>query len=76
MPFYEYKCQKCGKTFELIIQSGKDINCNNCGSTDVKRLYSAPAFIKSENFTDSGVTCCGSNERCDTPPCTDGSCIR
>jgi len=76
MPFFEYKCQKCGKTFELLTHSRKNITCSNCGSDDVKRLYSAPAYIKTDNSTGNSTTCCGSSKRCEIPPCSDGSCIR
>jgi putative FmdB family regulatory protein len=45
MPLYEYKCAKCGKTFE-VIQKFADAPLTvheECGGT-VERLFSAPAF--------------------------------
>lgn len=45
MPLYEYKCQDCGKVFE-IIQKFADAPLTthaDCGGT-VQRLISAPAF--------------------------------
>ena len=45
MPLYEYRCEKCGKTFE-IIQKFSDAALEvhpDCGGR-VERLLSAPAF--------------------------------
>jgi putative FmdB family regulatory protein len=45
MPLYEYKCQSCGKTFE-VIQKFADEHLKThpeCGGI-VDRLFSAPAF--------------------------------
>ena len=47
MPTYEYRCNQCGKHFEVF----KSINdesipeCPYCGSTNVTRLISATNFI-------------------------------
>jgi putative FmdB family regulatory protein len=46
MPLYEYKCQACGKTFE-VIQKFSDAPLTKheeCGSGPVEKLLSAPAF--------------------------------
>jgi|SRR5579863_641324 len=45
MPLYEYKCQSCGKTFE-VIQKFADEQLKThpeCGGI-VEKLFSAPAF--------------------------------
>ena len=45
MPLYEYRCQKCGKVFE-VIQKFSDAPLEThegCGGT-VERLLSAPAL--------------------------------
>jgi putative FmdB family regulatory protein len=45
MPLYEYKCESCGVTFE-VIQKYTDPavgTCKTCGGT-VRRLLSAPAI--------------------------------
>ena len=43
MPIYEYKCLKCDSEFEKLVfgSSNNGINCPDCQSTDVERLFSA-----------------------------------
>ena len=46
MPLYEYKCDACGATFELI-QKFSDPpaeTCQKCGRGPVQKLVSSPAF--------------------------------
>ena len=51
MPIYEYRCQECGKRFEMIFLSAQqtsDIQCKYCRSKNVERLISRVRVIKSE----------------------------
>jgi putative FmdB family regulatory protein len=46
MPLYEYRCEACGETFE-VIQKFSDPHtdvCRKCGKGPVNRLQSSPAF--------------------------------
>ena len=45
MPLYEYKCTKCGVTFEIIHKVGENPlkKCSNCGGS-IKKVISSPAF--------------------------------
>ena len=51
MPIYEYRCGSCKKRVGLLIRS---INnpptpvCSHCGSTELTRLFSRFAVVKSE----------------------------
>ena len=47
MPTYEYKCNACGKEFEVFrsITDESLPTCPGCGSKDVVRLISATSFI-------------------------------
>ena len=82
MPIYEYRCVKCGKSSEFLVGVGQEkteIRCKNCGSTEMTRMVSAPFVSSGKGIIGSqhGKTCCGRDERCDTPPCSDdGSCSR
>ena len=46
MPLYEYKCDACGRRFELIrkFSDPQLENCPHCESSSVRRLMSAPAI--------------------------------
>ena len=52
MPIYEYKCDKCGVTFEAIqaisakpLKTCKGLGCNDKDNGKVHRLVSASGFI-------------------------------
>jgi len=78
MPIYEYKCEACGQRKEMLQGSAEkpSLKCTHCGSTDFKKLISA-AFVSSGLRENKGKTCCGRDERCETPPCSiDEKCIR
>lgn len=78
MPVYEYKCQECGRVFELLVHSfrgGENLKCPGCGSYKLDRMLSAPSLLKHRNTP--GATCCGRTERCESPPCsTEDRCHR
>ena len=43
MPVYEYRCDKCGKNFDLFVRSvaqRREPKCPHCGSTKVKKAIS------------------------------------
>jgi len=45
MPIYDYKCKECDSIFE--VQHGmneKQNNCNLCGSSNIKKLFSSINF--------------------------------
>jgi putative FmdB family regulatory protein len=78
MPIYEYRCESCGKAVERLCslsEADAAVVCPDCGKK-MKRLMSAPGGIRMGNGRPAGTTCCGSTERCERPPCTDGSCRR
>lgn len=43
MPLYEYQCRACGKTFEMlrrIKDADTDLECPDCHSVKVERMFS------------------------------------
>ncbi len=43
MPMYEYRCQKCGKRFEMLRRmqdADRDLECPECRSDEIERLLS------------------------------------
>ena len=69
MPIYDFKCRECGKVSEILVRGaeGQATQCTGCGSKNMERLISASYMIKTDAPT-PGTTCCGSAERCETPP--------
>ncbi|MDB9823053.1 zinc ribbon domain-containing protein [Deltaproteobacteria bacterium] len=44
VPIYEYKCNKCGNSFEQIVFPSDDegkFECPSCGDKDINRLVSS-----------------------------------
>lgn len=73
MPFYEYRCEACGETFEHFARSMSDEaeSCAVCGKKRIKKLFSTFGFksgsASSGDFRSSaGSSGCGS--------CTASSC--
>jgi len=78
MPIYEYRCKACGATSEYLIGMGKDeiIACKECGSTEMERILSVASFMSGISEHAPGRTCCGREERCERPPCSEGGTCR
>lgn len=74
MPIYEFKCLECGEVSEFLVPSLSAVSnlaCSTCGSHNLEKLISVPSLIKN-NATVPGTTCCGREERCESPPCSTG----
>jgi putative FmdB family regulatory protein len=79
MPIYEYKCKVCSSISEFLTgaDNKKPLFCKKCGSLDIERIMSAASIISQSSKRQLGHTCCGREERCDTPPCgPSGDCKR
>jgi len=78
MPIYEYRCKACGTTSEYLVGMGRaeHVSCKACGSTEMEKILSVASFMTGEPQRTPGRTCCGREERCETPPCTDGGTCR
>jgi putative FmdB family regulatory protein len=76
MPIYEYKCKECGELSELFIQRQSEmVKCPHCGSEEMEKLFSSSYMIHM-GASSPGRTCCGREERCDSPPCSGGGVCR
>ncbi|MFO7651846.1 MAG: zinc ribbon domain-containing protein [bacterium] len=78
MPIYEYRCAGCGRVFENLREraaADSPAPCPGCGKP-AERILSAPAGIRMGTGHQPGSTCCGRDERCDSPPCSGGACGR
>jgi putative FmdB family regulatory protein len=63
MPIFDYKCNDCGKTYDVFHKVREvldDVVCPHCGSTNHKRLMSIPSVAiagKSSAELESGSSC-------------------
>ena len=79
MPIYEYRCKQCGEVSEILTDVGShndNLECKNCGNPDLEKIMSLSSFTFSDGNRAPGTTCCGKEERCDTPPCDSGGVCR
>jgi putative FmdB family regulatory protein len=76
MPVYEYRCRDCGATFEALVRAGTDAARLHCGSASWDKLLSAPFVLSGQTARPAGHTCCGREERCAEPPCSEGGVCR
>ncbi|MFN2218129.1 MAG: FmdB family zinc ribbon protein [Anaerolineae bacterium] len=77
MPIYEYRCDVCGKRVEVLVRSdAARPTCPHCGSALGDKLFSVPNLLSGRTERPAGRTCCGQQERCDTPPCSCGDGCR
>jgi putative FmdB family regulatory protein len=78
MPIYQYRCRDCGQVSEFLlprVSVNMDSACSVCGSRNLDKLISAPSLLKNRTNT-GGKTCCGREERCETPACATGNGCR
>ena len=64
MALYEYKCNDCGKTSEILVFSSDDTPaCKHCGSTNLEKLISTFAVSMAQSSSNTPL-----------PPCPTGGC--
>jgi putative FmdB family regulatory protein len=44
MPIYEYFCQQCERSFEVLVRSSTRPACPECGSGKLEKLVSLPTL--------------------------------
>ncbi len=59
MPLYEYKCKKCGNSFEELVFGEEKVKCPKCGSEEVEKLLSvfSSGGGESKTTTSSSTSC-------------------
>jgi putative FmdB family regulatory protein len=70
MPIYEYQCQACGHTMEVVL-GGPPPTCERCGHPEPVRILSAHR-VATGNTAGGEQLCCGRTER--PGSCVPGSC--
>ena len=69
MPLYEYSCEKCGKTIELLVRGGEKPECPHCRSKKLTKLLSVVAGHVANGGGEADMA--GS---CGRPQCGMGGC--
>jgi putative FmdB family regulatory protein len=76
MPIYDYKCNDCGRTYDVfhkVREVADDVICPSCESRNHTRLLSAPNVSvgggSSSSFGDYSAA-----PSCETGGCCGGSC--
>jgi len=67
VPLYEFKCDRCGKRFEVLCSAGtKEEVCPSCGAEGAGRVLST--FVARGSGGESGGGSCGtcSSSSCST----------
>jgi putative FmdB family regulatory protein len=65
MPLFDYLCIDCGKVSEILVSaSGDQPQCRACGSSNLKKMLSAPSTLSGVTGHrlpgDGDTACCGS----------------
>jgi putative FmdB family regulatory protein len=61
MPIYEYRCEKCGHTFDKFVRSMSsvvEVECPECHSTDCKKAISLFGTASSSHSSSLGASSC------------------
>gem|GEM_PF-511946 len=79
MPIYEFQCPSCGAMAEMVLPPGDSGEtgpaCPVCKAPKTTKVLSAHAQARLAPRA-AGTTCCGSQERCQEPPCSQGGSCR
>ncbi|MCP4118113.1 MAG: zinc ribbon domain-containing protein [Desulfobacteraceae bacterium] len=75
MPIFEYKCNKCDKTFETLVLGSDVPQCPSCSSEDLSRLISKCGFVTaSSGASDDGQSVSVSSSSSPCSGCSATSC--
>ncbi|MEO5361664.1 MAG: hypothetical protein H7843_14675 [Nitrospirota bacterium] len=59
MPIFEYSCNKCDCDFEMIVNKNTVVECEKCGSKEVKKKMSLFGTAGTDKHVHSGGDCGG-----------------
>ncbi len=75
MPIYEFKCQDCGKEFEVFLKNKDEISqvtCPDCKSKNISRLMSVVNAIINDSGGSSDKPKLVESHKCETGTCAIG----
>ncbi|HBH54581.1 MAG TPA: hypothetical protein DDY91_22080 [Planctomycetaceae bacterium] len=53
MPLFEYRCETCSRDFEILVRSGEQPSCPECGEVHLQKLFSEPALAQVGGLSNS-----------------------
>lgn len=71
MPIYEYRCKKCGHTFEALVMGREKVVCDKCGGKGLEKLVST---FSAPGREDVMPECLGATPSCSRSRCDSGVC--
>ncbi|MEJ5351018.1 MAG: zinc ribbon domain-containing protein [Melioribacteraceae bacterium] len=78
MPIFEYRCNDCGRKFEIFFKSVKDsenVKCPKCFSENINKLFSMFSSSAGSSSSENTQCCCGDNRNyADNSFCSSGMC--
>lgn len=75
MPLFEYTCEACDQSFELLVRGGENLACPHCGSDRLEKAWSVPAAHTGGRSSELPI--CGPQPGaggCGLPQCGTGHC--
>ncbi len=72
MPLYEFRCEKCQKTCELLMRADDPAVCPHCGATTLTRMLSRFSAGRSTGDADAACDSCDMSHTCAGPGCCGG----
>ena len=54
MPMFEYRCEDCGRRFEVFVTASRRASCPQCNSENLKKQVSTLGRIGSGGWGGSG----------------------
>ncbi|MCK5145876.1 zinc ribbon domain-containing protein [bacterium] len=73
MPIYEYQCNDCGKMNEILIRNVDEKPTCECGSSNLKKIFSTFAVSDAASST-AMPDCAGGSCGMPSSPCSSGMC--
>lgn len=63
MPIYEYNCNKCGHSFDILARSHDEPkpDCPKCGCNETKKIISPLGYLKHPDHGGSGQLTSGNS---------------
>jgi putative FmdB family regulatory protein len=73
VPIFEYACEDCGNSFEVLVRSDSRVACPSCGSENARKKLSLFASVVKKDGAEA-PSCHTGHHGCDLGKCGSGFC--